>query len=135
MEDFNWKDVFFLFYLYWILDIVASYHCMQFQGKLTNQTWENGKKPSFWPDFGPFDPNFGCQIFFFFFFFFFSEIWLGQSLDIMFSYHHVQYQKKLTLQSWENFVMDVQTYESDFIGCCRLTLSIQQIVLYLKLQY
>ena len=34
-----------------------------------------------------------------FFFFFFLEIWLGQSLDIMFSYHHVQYQKKLTLQS------------------------------------
>ena len=74
MEDFNWKDVFFLFYLYWILDIVASYHCMQFQGKLTNQTWENGKKPSFWPDFGPFDPNLGCQIFFFFFFFFFRNL-------------------------------------------------------------
>ena len=35
------------FYLYYMLDIVASYHCMQFQGRLTNQTWENGKKPSF----------------------------------------------------------------------------------------
>ena len=21
------------------------------------QTWENGKKPNFGPDFGPFDPN------------------------------------------------------------------------------
>ena len=31
------------FYLY-MLDIVASYHCMQFQGKLKNQTWETGKK-------------------------------------------------------------------------------------------
>ena len=26
-----------------MLHIVASYHCMQFQGKLMNQTWENGK--------------------------------------------------------------------------------------------
>ena len=38
---------------------------MQFQGKLINQTLENGKKPSFGPDFGPFDPNSGRQIFFF----------------------------------------------------------------------
>ena len=27
-----------------MLEIVASYHCMQFQGKLMNQTWENGQK-------------------------------------------------------------------------------------------
>ena len=30
-----------------------------------NQTWENGKKSSFAPNFGPFDPNSGCQFFFF----------------------------------------------------------------------
>ena len=36
-----------------MLDIVASYHFMQFQGKLMNQTFENGKKPSFGSDFGP----------------------------------------------------------------------------------
>ena len=41
--------MFFWFYVYWMLDIVASYHCMQFQGQLMNQTWENGKKPSFGP--------------------------------------------------------------------------------------
>ena len=52
------------------------------------QTWENGKKPSFGPDFGPFGQNSGRQIFF-------SKIWRRQSLDIMVSYHHVQYQKKL----------------------------------------
>ena len=40
-----------------MLYIVASYHCMQFQEKLINQTWENDKKPSFGPDFGPFGPN------------------------------------------------------------------------------
>ena len=27
-----------------MLDIVASCHYMQFQGKLMNQTWENGEK-------------------------------------------------------------------------------------------
>ena len=32
----------------------------------------------------------------------------------MVSYHHVQYQKKLILQSWENFVTDGQPDESDF---------------------
>ena len=42
-----------------MLDIVASYHCMQFQGKLMNQTWEKGKKFSFRPDFGPFGPYLG----------------------------------------------------------------------------
>ena len=39
---------------------------------------------------------------------FFIKIWLRQSLDIMVSYYHVQYQKKLIIQSWENFVMDRQ---------------------------
>ena len=51
-----------------------------------NQTLENSKKPSFRPDFGPFSPYLGHQ--------FFSKIWLHQSLDIMISYHHVQYKKK-----------------------------------------
>ena len=52
------------FYLYCMLDIVASYHCMQFQGKLTNQTWENGKKPSFVTDFDTCGPNLGPKYFF-----------------------------------------------------------------------
>ena len=51
------------FYLYWMLYIVASYHCMQFQVKLMNQTWENGKKPSFGLDFDPFCPNLGPNFF------------------------------------------------------------------------
>ena len=86
----NFRD----FYFQQKLDIVASNHCMQFQGRLMNQTWENGKKPSVGSGFGPFGPNLGYQ-----FFFFFSKIWLRQSLDIMVSYHHVQYQKKLMIQS------------------------------------
>ena len=35
-----------------MLEIVASYHCMQFQDKLMNQTRKYGKKPSFGADFG-----------------------------------------------------------------------------------
>ena len=61
-----------------------------------NQIWENGKRPSSGPKI---DPNSGGQIFF-------SKIWLCQSLDIMVRYHHVQYQKKLMIQSGENLVMD-----------------------------
>ena len=41
-----------------MLDIVASYHCMQFQRKLIIQLEENGKKPHFGPDLGPLGPNF-----------------------------------------------------------------------------
>ena len=54
--------------------------------------------------------------------FFFTNIWLCQSLDITASYHHVQYQKKLRIQSVENLMTDGQTDgqtdESDFIGRC-----------------
>ena len=31
------------FYFYLMLYIVASYHCMQLQGKLIYQTWKNGE--------------------------------------------------------------------------------------------
>ena len=80
-----------------MLDIVASYHCMQFPEKLMNQASKKEKEPSA-------DPNSGCQNCF-------SKISLSQSLDIMVTYH-VQNQKKLMIQSSENLV----TYESDFIG-------------------
>ena len=36
-----------------MLEIVASYHFMQFQRKLMNQTWKNGKKYSSGTNFGP----------------------------------------------------------------------------------
>ena len=52
-----------------------------------NQTWENSKKPSFRPDFGPFDLNLGQ--------FFFSKN-LAPSVPRYHGllYQHVQYQKK-----------------------------------------
>ena len=52
------------FNLYRMLDIVASYYCKQFQAKLMNQTWENGKKPSFGTHIGPFGPkNLFCEFY------------------------------------------------------------------------
>ena len=73
---------------------------MQFQGKLMNHT-------SSGPNIGPFGLNSGRQKFFCFFCF--LKICLRQSLDIIVSYDHVQYQKKLTIQFWENLVMDGRT--------------------------
>ena len=78
-----------------MLDIVASYHCMQFQGKLMNQTWENGKKSSFEPNFGPFGPNLDPKIFF-------RGFYLNWMLDIIASYHCMQLQGKLMNKTWEN---------------------------------
>ena len=101
-----------------MLRIVASYHCMQFKGKLKNQTWENSYQPK--PSLGPLCPNSDRQNFF-------SKIWLiYQSLDNMVSYHHLQYQKKLMIQSWEILVTDTRTNlwtdgqrdKSDIIGRC-----------------
>ena len=51
------------FYLYLMLKIVASYHCMQFQGKLMIQTQENGKEPHFGPTLAPLGLNLGSQFF------------------------------------------------------------------------
>ena len=43
VSDFGpFGPIFRGFYLYEMLDIIASYHCMKFQVKLMNQTWENG---------------------------------------------------------------------------------------------
>ena len=46
--------------------------------------------------------------FFIYLFIFFKNL-ARQSLDIMVNYHHVQYQKKLMIQSWENLVTYGQT--------------------------
>ena len=56
------------------------------------------KKNSFGPDFGTFDQIRDADCFFFVCFFF-PKIWLRQSLDIIVSYHYVQNQKKLMVQS------------------------------------
>ena len=73
-----------------MLDIVGSYHCMQFQGKPIIQTQEDGEKLYF----GPVGRKFGAAIFFVFFCFLFFQKF---GFDIMVGYHHVQYQKKLMI--------------------------------------
>ena len=93
---FGLQTFFCGWYLYKMLEVVASYHCMQFHRKLMNQTWENGKKPTFVSDFGP---NSGHQNLF-------KKIRLCQSLDIMTNYHHVQYQKKANEPILGNFEME-----------------------------
>ena len=42
-------------------------------------------------------------------FFFFWKVWPRKSVDIMVSYHSVEYQENLTIQSWEKLVIDGQT--------------------------
>ena len=54
---------------------------------------ENGQKPHIEHDLGLLGPNSGCL------FFFQRSGLVSQSLDTMVSYHHVQYQKKLMIQS------------------------------------
>ena len=54
------KKLFCDFYPDKMLDIVASYHCMQFQGKRMIQTQENGEKPHFRPNLGSLGLNSGC---------------------------------------------------------------------------
>ena len=46
-----------------MLEIVPNCNPVQYQRKLTNQTWENGEKPNFEPNFGPFGPNLDPNIF------------------------------------------------------------------------
>ena len=64
-----------------------DYHCIEFQGKRMIQA----------PD-----PNSGRQMIF-------SKIWLHQSLDIMVSYHHIQYQKKTNDPILKKLVTNVRT--------------------------
>ena len=47
-----------------MLDIAASDHRMQFQGKDVIQTQENGEKPHFGPDLNTLGRNLGHQFFF-----------------------------------------------------------------------
>ena len=74
------------FYLYCMLDIVASYHCMRLQGKLTNQIWENDEKPSFRTNSEPFRPDLGLNIF--------HEFNLYYMLQIVESYHSFSVSRK-----------------------------------------
>ena len=73
------------FYFYYILDIVESYHCMQFYGKPMNQAWENDEKP-----------NFGMIL---------VQIWPFKNIFDSFTstrYHCMQLLRKIMNKTWEN---------------------------------
>ena len=88
-----------------MLRIVASYDCMQYQGKLMNQTWEICKKPSFRTDFGSFGPNLCPKSIF---------PWI---LPLVHARHCCklslyQFQRKLMNQTWE--IGEKPSFETDF---------------------
>ena len=96
---FGPPNFFQTFYFYQMLNAVASYHCMKFQGKLMNQTWKNSKKLAFKPDFDPFLPKYGPNIFSFFFF-----LWLSPLLNVMHCCKLSMYtiSRKINESNWEN---------------------------------
>ena len=83
-----------------MLDIVLSFNLVQYQGKLMNHTWKNDKKPILDPILAHLAQIRATK------FFFFQKSRLRQTLDIIVTYHHVQYQKKL---DWENLATERQT--------------------------
>ena len=106
-----------------MLDIIANYHCMQFQGKLMVQTQENGEKPHFVSDLGPLDSKSDHHFSSFFFF--------SRNLAFSITRYHGQLSsctisEKIMIQSSETLVTggqmnrrtDRKTDESDFKGRC-----------------
>ena len=63
-----WTQNIFVGFMSTRCKIVASYHCIPFQGNLMIQTQENGKKPHFGPDLNSLGPIWANTFFFFFFF-------------------------------------------------------------------
>ena len=84
-----------------MLEIVANYHCMQFQGKLMNQTWEIAKNLVLDPILAHLAQIRATKFFFINLalpIFFFKN--LAPPVTRYYSQlSHVQYQKKLTIQS------------------------------------
>ena len=78
------------FYLYQVLDIVATYHCTQFKGTIMNQTQENCKK-TIWARFWLVWHKL-----------FFHRFYFYQMLDIVGSYHCMQFQGKPIIQTQED---------------------------------
>ena len=99
-----WAPKFFCeFYVYLMVKIVARYYCIQFQGKLMNQNWENGKNLSFGPNWAIWLKFMPRNSFFFF-----------KNLASSVTRYQCQLpaftiSKKLVIQSWENSVMDGRT--------------------------
>ena len=110
-----WAQKLFL----WILPLLDVRHCCKLSQYAISRKTKTSKKASFGPNLAHLTQIRAAN----FFFFFSSKIWLRQSLDTIVSYHHVQHQKKLMIQSWENLVTDRRKdrqtdKQIDFIGRC-----------------
>ena len=102
-----------------MLDVVASYHCLQFQEKLMIQSQENGEKSHFRPDLGLLGPNSGRNFFFFF-----------KNLASSVTRYHGQLSSCIISEKTKDPILrklshgqtdrqtDGQTDESDFTGRC-----------------
>ena len=91
----------------WVLPQLDVRHCRRLTShaisrKTNDPNSRKGQNISFWACFRPLEPKFGLPNFL-------KKLWLCQSLDTMVSYHHVQYQKKLMIQSRVNLVTNGQT--------------------------
>ena len=80
-----------------VLSLLVVRHCSElslyaFSWKTNKRNLIKWQKTQFWARFWPMWPKFGSPIFF-------SKIQFHQSLDVMISYHHVQYKKKVRIQS------------------------------------
>ena len=83
----------------WVLSLLYIGHCCKPSivcnlNEAIEPNLRKCQKFDFEPNFGVFGPNLGHH-------FISSKVWLHQSLDVMVSYHHVQYQKKLIIQNLE----------------------------------
>ena len=114
----------------WILpvldvDIIASNHCMQFQGKLKNQNMRKWKKKNqFWTRFWPNGPNSDCQKIFYFQKSDLVSHQISQSAFVMYNIRKIN--DPIFRKVSDGQLTDGQTDdESDFIGSYRLTSSVQ----------
>ena len=88
----------------WFLSLLDVRHCRKlslyaFSRKTYDSNSIKRQETLFWAWLSAVGPKFGLPTSF-------SKYWLWQLLDIMVSYYHIQYQKKLMIQSWENLVTD-----------------------------
>ena len=80
--------------------------------KYNNPNSRKWRKTSIWAWFRQVGPKFGPRNIFF------KNLASSVTTYYKVIYHHVQYQKKIMIQSWENLVTDGRKNESDFIGRC-----------------
>ena len=100
-----WAPKFFL----WVVPSLDVRHCRGLSSyAITRKAYHPNSRKWRKPHFGLIHTRW-AQIRSTIFFFFFSKVWFRKSPDIMVSYHRVQYQENLAIQSWEKLVTDGQT--------------------------